>query len=121
MSWRICVCTGDGLRINQHFGHCEACAVYCIDESGAFSLLEERQLQAVDSSCEHADALRQKAEKIADCQYVLCEKVGNHAVRILAMHGITALEYSGEIEAALPKLANYLRGRQGIKGAAKGG
>ena len=109
MSWKICLCTDNNRQINQHFGTCTQCAIYEIEPAGTANLLEQRQLQSTADSCSHDDSLRQKIASIADCDYVLCEKIGNHALRALAAENITALEYSGEITTDLQKLAIYLK------------
>ena len=72
-------------------------------------MLEQRQLQPMDGSSSHDEILRQKIAQVADCDYVLCTKIGNHALRALATQNTTALEYNGEIALALPKLATYLQ------------
>ena len=106
MSWKVCVCSDDGVNINQHFGRCQEGFIYLIDNSGKINLLEKRFLGTAAGG---ESELPQKVERISDCNYVLCAKIGNHAVRLLAREEISALECSDQIVEALQKLFIYVQ------------
>lgn len=111
--WKIGICTNDGANINEHFGQCAEVSIYTVKANGETEFTEKRSIlpahDNADELTDHDWRLKQKAELLQDCDYLLCQKIGNRAVRILSGNGVSPLEHDGSIDEALAKLSKYLR------------
>lgn len=115
MKIRVAVTSSDGRVVDQHFGHCGDFRILEIDSaSGAWNLVERR---SAEPTCDHfshqQDHVRQVAELLTDCGYLLTYRIGPYPYRLLNRLGVVCLETPEEkpvsIDGAMERLAAYLR------------
>jgi predicted Fe-Mo cluster-binding NifX family protein len=126
MSWRVAVTSGDGVLINQHFGHARFFYIIDIERDGSFTVAEKRETAPW---CGHGAAERDAeegasgiADNIKDCVAVLTARIGPPARKKLELAGLSVFEEPAEIAPAVQKLAvYYTRIRQAEKNAPENG
>ncbi|MCD8010042.1 MAG: dinitrogenase iron-molybdenum cofactor biosynthesis protein [Lachnospiraceae bacterium] len=92
----------DGKVVNQHFGRADRFYIveFC-EKTHTLHLLEERRLAPVCRGGDHEEkSLREQAEQLADCRYVLVSRIGRRAETELERRGIQVFEIPGVIEEA---------------------
>lgn len=101
---RIAVATRDGTRVDLHFGHAEAFAIYDIDADGPRPV--ETRVIADHALNEEEDTRETIYRMIADCKILLVAKVGAAPQEALAAIGIEATNmHAGKgVEAALAEV-----------------
>ena len=85
---RIAVATRDGTRVDLHFGHAEAFAIYDVDVAGPRPV--ETRVIADHALSEEEDTRETIYRMIADCKILLVAKVGAAPQEALAAIGIEA-------------------------------
>ncbi|HEY6007665.1 MAG TPA: NifB/NifX family molybdenum-iron cluster-binding protein [Geobacteraceae bacterium] len=99
---KIAVATSDGQNIDEHFGRAKTFRIFEVEESGAFSLVEERKIIPHcpgDSVVAHAaDAT---VEKLVGVDAVLVNRIGPGAAKSLEARGIRVFALSGPVDRAL--------------------
>ena len=98
---RIAVATRDGTRVDLHFGHAEAFAIYDVDATGSRHF--ETRVIADHALNEEEDTRETIYRMIADCRILLLAKIGAAPQEALAAIGIEATNmHAGKgVEAAL--------------------
>jgi predicted Fe-Mo cluster-binding NifX family protein len=123
MSYKIALTSSNGADIDQHFGHTRHFTILQVDEdSGAWELLEYRDLRPQDAACPDAGSacggcgsghghqdgrLQAVVETLAGCVYILTAKIGPKPQAVLKQAGITALESPADLSRAVQKLNVY--------------
>jgi nitrogen fixation protein NifB len=104
---RIAVASGDGMFVDQHFGHATQFLI-CETNPEGFQLVEVRRNNpacGADWTPGAADPMERSAALVADCRAVLVARIGECGVDRLAERGIEAFEVTGPIQTALRRLA----------------
>ena len=101
---RIAAASGDGITVNEHFGHAQFFRIYDISEDG-YSFMETRDAVA---ACQHSlghDTTRfdKIIELLSDCDALLVQKIGDGAAAYLIEKNIRVFEVNGSIDAILKK------------------
>jgi lactoylglutathione lyase len=101
---RIAVATRDGTRVDLHFGHAEAFAIYDVGADGPRPV--ETRAIADHALNEEEDTRETIYRMIADCRILLVAKVGAAPQEALAAIGIEAtnMHAGKEVEAALAEV-----------------
>jgi lactoylglutathione lyase len=101
---RVAVATREGQRIDLHFGHCGAFAVYDLTDAGPRHM--ETRVVAEHALHEEEDPRETIYRMIADCAVLLVAKIGAAPQEALAKLGIEATNmYAGkDVDAALREL-----------------
>ncbi|WP_110955535.1 NifB/NifX family molybdenum-iron cluster-binding protein [Anaerosinus massiliensis] len=117
MTYRIAVTSSDGEAIDQHFGQAEQFTIIEIDEQkNAWKKIDTRSatvdkniLVLCASSCSghKHNSIEESVNLLADCTYLLTGKIGKHPYAALKRAGITPLEVSFDLPAAIEKLNQY--------------
>ncbi len=105
---RVAIVSSDGKVINQHFGKASSFLIFEVD-CGKIQLIEVRNTAPLCGSAEygHADeALRRTISLIADCEVVLCARIGSGAEEELRKNGIKPIEAPHFIHDALRIISN---------------
>ncbi len=107
-SYRVAVATSDGKMIDTHFGHAQDFTIFEVGADGNFSELERRSasFSCGGETC-GGDAMKNAADSLKDCEFVLAAKIGPHALRALAADGITGLDVVLDIPSAIRKIHIY--------------
>lgn len=111
MDYKIAVGSTDGKVVDEHFGRCRKYLIFAVDETAG--TYEFESFRPVDSACkngEHGEAdFDLIVQSLADCRFVLVNKIGPAAERHIRAKGLTALEYGGPIEDGMKKLIKYFK------------
>lgn len=115
---RIAVASSDGKVVNQHFGKATRFLIYEVNGDK----IEYKETRKNDPSCgtgeegqgHDDDALARAIALIADCETVLCARVGMGAYDELMGHGILPFEARDMIEPAIKSYLNYKRAVQRV-------
>jgi len=101
---RIAVASSDGKMVDQHFGKATRFLILDVND-GAIELVEVRKNEPACGSPEYGghddNTLARAAALIADCEAVLCSRIGIGAQEELRSQGIEPLEIGDFIEAAV--------------------
>ncbi|MDR3289561.1 MAG: hypothetical protein LBT22_09050 [Peptococcaceae bacterium] len=122
-SYKIAVTSTDGRKVNQHFGQAALFHIWELEEGqGTPKEIETRQVKGAEEAtcqgkgqqgCGHDDEqLKKLAEALADCSYLLTEKIGKRPCVILNRYGLQVLECNVDIEYAIQRLTRYLSKKQ---------
>jgi nitrogen fixation protein NifB len=112
----VAVATREGMLVNQHLGEAKTFQIWGRDGDGGFRLVEDRQAPPQGCGPSRWEDL---ARSLRDCRAVLCAALGDKPRAILQEHGLTPVEGSGFIEAALERV--YSSGNlEALKGRRKG-
>jgi nitrogen fixation protein NifB len=103
---RIAVASGDGMLVDQHFGHATQFLICEADLTGVRLVEVRRNQPACGASWAPGqdDPMERSARLVADCQAVLVARIGECGVDRLAERGIEAYELPGPIETALRQM-----------------
>ena len=105
MGIRVAIASTDNIVVNQHFVHTDRFYIYDVFGDTDNRLVEERRVHPPCSFGEHDDnALETAVKQLADCQYVICNRIGGGAVNMLEKYGIITCEMKDYIEASLSRL-----------------
>jgi predicted Fe-Mo cluster-binding NifX family protein len=114
ISFKVAIASEDGLFIDEHFGRAPKFLIFNVHENGSFELIESRKnIPPEEYLKNHDQALNKIINKVADCRFVLAEKIGPDAKEKLNYNHIRAYELNNSIEEALERLSavvyrNYL-------------
>ena len=100
---RVAVVSNDGKVINQHFGKASRFLIIEVD-CGKIRFIEVRETTPLCGSAEYGhvdDALSRTISLIADCEAVLCARIGSGAEEVLRENGIKPIEAPYFIHEAL--------------------
>lgn len=133
MVYKVAVATSDGINVDSHFGHVLSFVIYDVDEeTGEYDDVEERDVAAAcsggncgsiqvvqpgcggqngSSSCGGSGApdtpMEKIAEALSDVDYVLCAKIGPHAIRALAKYNVSAYDIVLPVGQAIKKINDF--------------
>lgn len=113
---RIAVASSDGKMVNQHFGKATQFFILDVDDD-AIKLVEVRKNVPPCGSSEysgHDDALSKAVAPIADCEAVLCSRIGIGAQEELRSQGIEPVDTHDFIEAAAQSYVQYRKRKAGL-------
>lgn len=106
--YQIAVATSDGIVVNQHFGRTDQFIIYGVDHDSAVDFLEERKVIPICQAGNHDDArMKECAQKLSDCKYVLVSRIGQGASNVLEQEGIIPIELPGFIKESIQKIISY--------------
>ncbi len=103
---RVAVVSSDGKVINQHFGKASRFLIFEVD-CGKIQFMEVRETTPLCGSGEYGhadDALSRTISLIADCEAVLCARIGGGAEEVLIENGIKPIEAPYFIHEALKNI-----------------
>lgn len=109
---KAAIASTDGITINEHFGRAKAFLIYEVDDAGAYTFLERRELdkeQTVEADSHEAGTAFQL---LSDVEVVLVAKIGPTSEQELRKRGIIPLAVTGAIGKALEaygKRGKYIR------------
>lgn len=107
--YRIAVATSDGIVVNQHFGRAGKFQIYQIRQDNTAEFYEERQVVPICEGGNHDEGkLKESAERLWDCKYVLVSRIGQGAAAFLEKEGIIPMELPGIIEESITRLNTYI-------------
>ena len=123
--YKIPAASSDGQIIDSHFEHATHFYIYEVNEkTGAFKEIEDRNVNAACGGGECGGVANKKAagadpmdimtEKLSDVDYVLCARIGPHAIQSLAKKGSRAYDIVLPVEDAIAKI-NAFRKKLHIK------
>ncbi len=105
MGIRVAVASSDNIVVNQHFGHTQQFYIYDINGESDFQYIEERRVNPPCSIGEHNQSILEEAvQRVLDCQYVLCYRIGGGASNLLFSNGVHSYEIGDYIETSLNRL-----------------
>lgn len=113
----VAFASGDGLRVDAHFGTARRFLLHDIHPGGGRFIAERN----VDGQEEHETRIARRVEALQGCRALFCVAVGESARRRLAGAGITAVvvEEGRAVQDLLTRLADpVLRGRLLPRGVA---
>ncbi len=105
---RVAVVSSDGKVINQHFGKASRFLIFEVD-CGKIQFIEIRETKPLCGSTDYGhadDALSRTISLIADCEAVLCARIGRGAEEELRENGIKPIEAPHFIHDALRIISN---------------
>lgn len=101
MSIRIAVASKDGKVVTDHFGHCSSFSILEA-EHGIFHFIGYREVVPPCSGGEHTrEAIDAVLEKLADCSYIVVNRIGGGAIRILEERQFKVIVHKGYVRDAL--------------------
>lgn len=100
----IAFASSDGKTVDEHFGRCKRFWIYQLDDT-AYVFVRTQEIDLNGDTCERLPLL---IEKLSECDMVIAEKIGRGAKALLAGKEIYPMEFKGEIQFAVGKLASYL-------------
>ncbi len=114
---RIAVASSDGKMVNQHFG--KATQFFILDvDNDTIKLVEVRKIVPPCGSSEYSghddNALSKAVTPIADCEAVLCSRIGIGAQEELRSQGIEPVDTRDFIEAAVQSYVQYRKRKAGL-------
>ena len=122
-NYKVAAASSDGQMIDSHFGHADHFYIYEVDEeTGNFTEIENRDVNAACGGGEcggvankkvapDSDPMDTMTEKLSDVEYVLCARIGPHAIHALSKRGIRAYDIVLSVEEAIAKI-NAFRKKQ---------
>ncbi len=116
---RIAVVSSDGKMVNQHFGKATQFLILDVLDvnDSAIEFVEVRKNLPACGTSEYSghedNALTRAVALIADCQAVLCSRIGTGARAELISQGIEPIEARDFIEAAVRSYVQYKKESQG--------
>lgn len=130
--YRVAIASSDGIIVDSHFGHVDVFLIFEVDEeTGEFNQLENKKLNAACGGGECGGVANKaivQAKNCSGCEikipddpmdlvadalasvgvnYVLCARIGPHAIQALARKNISAYDIVLPIDDALKKLNTY--------------
>lgn len=109
MKYRIGIASSDGIVVNQHFGRADRFFIMDVNEDGGSDLLETRKVIPVCEGGNHDEQkLKDVADKLSDCQYILVSRIGPGAENALQQRDIGVFEIPGMIEEVIKKISAYI-------------
>lgn len=109
MAYKIAVASTDGKVVNQHFGKAERFFILEVNEKQEYALAEIREMSAVcDGGTHNDEKLKENAQKLQDCAYVLVSRIGPGAENTLKKFGIEAYVIPDLIEEAVKKVMAHV-------------
>ena len=105
---KVAVVSSDGKVINQRFGKASRFLIFEVDR-GKIQFIEIRETKPLCGSTDYGhadDALSRTISLIADCEAVLCARIGSGAEEELRKNGIKPLEAPHFIDDALRIISN---------------
>ena len=113
---RIAVASSDGKMVNQHFGRANQFLILDVDDS-TIELVEVRETAPACGSSEYGgheyNALSRGVALIADCEAILCRRIGLGAQAELRSRGIEPVDTGDFIEAAVQSYVARLSDQEG--------
>ena len=113
---RIAVASSDGKMVNRHFGKAEQFLILDVQDRTT-ELVEVRKNAPPCGSSEYSghddNALTGAVALIADCEAVLCSRIGIGAQEGLRSQGIEPVETRDFIEASVQSYVQYRNRNQG--------
>ena len=106
---RIAVASGDGVVVDQHFGHASRFLIWDLTD-GAPRLVETRHnAPACGAGWQPgaADPMQTSVDLVTDCRAVVVAQIGDCAITLLSRRGILAFESTDPVETVLRELAEY--------------
>ena len=108
--FRIAVASGDGIVVNKHFGRADTFYIYEADEFFDVEFVEVRKVTPVCNGGNHdEEQLFHNIRHLADCKYLLVDRIGNVAASVAESRGIIPMELPGIIEESIDKLTKYIK------------
>lgn len=108
----IAVASKTGRLIDQHFGHVQEFLIYKYTSKG-ISFMEKRSVDQYCMGSDSCDDTETKTEKmlkvLADCNLVLCLRIGSVPRKNLEANNIHIIEVYEEIEKGILKAVNQLK------------
>lgn len=132
MPYKIAVTSSDGNSIDLHLNEAERFLILRVDETTGEAAEEPpRPFSAVHPAADETacaarggccDSRRfsRLAALLADCRYLLTQKIGRKPYAVLQAQGVTALEVSGDLSAAVQALHRYVLRYQKLERARSG-
>jgi len=109
---KVAVASTDGITINEHFGKAKEFWIYEVNETGAYTFLERREIPQ-DINASHTHAASKAIGLLTDVEVVLAAQIGRHAESELQAKGILSLSVTSSVDKALVaygKRGKYIRG-----------
>jgi len=104
---RVAVTSGQGQKVDLHFGHADQFLVFDIT-AGPAEFLEARHVESGEEDFEGLEDLDAVVDLLSDCQVVVSRRVGPHARARLDARGIRAVESSDTVLESLAQLREQL-------------
>lgn len=114
-TYRVAVASSDGQMVDSHFGHADHFFIFEVsEESGDFVHVETRSANAFCSggTCGSQD---EKTDALDGISYVLCARIGPHALQMLERRGIRAYDIVMPVDDALAKVNVFRKKIKGIQ------
>jgi len=106
---RIAIASTDRLTIYKHFGQADAFEIVEAEADGAFSFAETRILEPACVAGTHSISSFDRALRLlADCEAIVCAKIGPGAAEYLVSRGMRVFEAPGVIERVAGRVAQLL-------------
>lgn len=109
---KVAVASTDGITINEHFGRTKEFWIYEVNETGAYTFLERREIHQ-NIKLYHKHSASKVIELLADVEAVLAAQIGRQAELELQAKGILSLAVTSLVDKALVsygKRGKYIRG-----------
>lgn len=128
-NYRVAVASSDGINVDSHFGHTDHFLIFEIDEkTGEFNQLDDKNVNAACGGGECGGVANKAIVEAKNCSgctsdfptdpmdvvtnalseigvnYVLCARIGPHAIQSLARKNISAYDIVLPIEEAIRKI-----------------
>jgi len=104
---RVAVASGQGQKVDLHFGHADQFLVFDIT-AGPAEFLEARHVESGEEDFEGLEDLDAVVDLLSDCQVVVSCRVGPHARARLDARGIRAVESSDTVLESLAQVREQL-------------
>lgn len=104
---KVAFASGDGKRIDAHFGQCRYFSIFELN-GDKYRWLESRTIRVESDSDEHENRVARRIEAIGDCTLLFVSSIGNDAVRRLRKEGIMILKADPESE-VIPQMEGLLK------------
>ncbi len=104
---RVAVASGQGQKVDLHFGHADQFLVFELS-SGPAEFLEARRVESDEEDFENLEDLDAVVDLLSDCQVVVSRRIGPHARTRLSGRGIRALESSDTVMESLAQVREQL-------------
>ena len=107
--WKVCLCTDDMKSVNLPFGKTQIGVIYKVEKQKGASFQEKRNFYVGTAGANGHDFINDvRIENIKDCDYIVCTKIGIKLKRMIEVHGISVIEYQGDVETVLERMRRYL-------------
>jgi predicted Fe-Mo cluster-binding NifX family protein len=102
---RVAIATSTGERVDQHFSKSPFFDIYDVAES-TWTLVEHRSNTVASCGCQsgHGGVFDKVVELVADCRFVVAQRIGNGALSSLIDHGIRAAQIDDTVQNSLQTL-----------------